>query len=554
MRLPKRGAGSSVTRRLLAFSGALAVAAGLLTSLAPAASAADSTTDLGVLMPSVASRSGVVAAGGGKVFVSANTRIIVTDTRGVLTGSITGLSAAAGLALSPDGTRLYAALGGSHQVAEVDTADLTIIRRIDLTAYPCPVNLSLSGSRLWVGHGCYRETGGGVIGLDLSAPVPVPVPIDADTFDAPRVAAAGDTLAVANTSAESSDLLIYDVSGTPATLRGTIESHPNDQGLPNDLALTPDGSTVISVDADTHQLAAWDTTSLAKVRDYATEAADSPAAVAISPDGAHIAGGWKSAFTLYGTPTATTLHQTTPPAAHSLGSLAFSGADVFGVLRGNNDKRLRLWRLHGVTLPPSQLTLTGPSRATAYEEFTLTGRLTLSDGSAPGVQTLTLTRRSPISGSPVTPLPDVTTAADGTFTITDTQPPTKVTYDVLWNGSTDHRWSKAHRTISITLPSSSLTLSGPSEGSVGEQLQFSGVLKAGDRVFPPTTTLKVHRALARADLTQLFELTPAPDGSFSFTDTPTGPGEYTYAVEWEGDTSHRGTWVERDVTVLEQQE
>ncbi|GAA1655785.1 hypothetical protein GCM10009733_061560 [Nonomuraea maheshkhaliensis] len=552
MRSPKRGAGSSATRRLLALSGALAVAAGLLTALAPAASAADSTTDLGVLMPSVASRSGDVAAGGGKVFVSANTRILVTDTQGTLTGSITGLSGAAGLALNPDGTRLYAALGGSHQVAEVDTADLSIVRHIDLTAYPCPVNLSLSGSRLWVGHGCYRETGGGVIGLDLSAPTPVPVPIDAGTFDAPRVAAAGDTLAVANTSTESSDLLIYDISGTPATPRGTIASLPNDQGLPNDLALTPDGSTVISVDAGTHQLGAWDTTSLAKVRDYATEAADSPAAVAISPDGAHVVGGWKGAFTLYGTSTATTLHHTTPPASNSLGSLAFSGADVFGVLRGNSDKRLRLWRLHGVTLPPSKLTLTGPSTATAYEEFTLTGRLTLSDGSAPGAQTITVTRRSPLSGSPVTPLPDVTTAADGTFTIPDTLPPTKVTYDVFWNGNADHRWSKTYRTISVALPRSSLTLSGPSEGSAGERLQFSGVLKAGDRVFPPTTTLKVHRALARADLTQLFELTPAPDGSFSFTDTPTGPGEYTYAVQWEGDDSHRGAWVYHDVTVLDQ--
>ncbi|MEU8361120.1 hypothetical protein AB0C27_34410 [Nonomuraea sp. NPDC048882] len=551
MRSPNRGARSSATRRLLALSGALAVAAGLLTALAPAASAADSTTDLGTF---ATAGSGAVAAGGGKVFVSASSRIIVTDTQGVVSGSITGLSGAAGLALSADGTRLYAALGGSHQVAEVDTADLSIVRRIDLTAYPCPVNLSLSGSRLWVGHGCYRETGGGVVGLDLSAPTPMPVPIDAGTFDAPRVAAAGDTLVVANTTTESSDLLVYDVSGTPATLRGAIASHPNDQNLPNDLAITPDGSTVISVDADTHQLGAWDTTSLTKVRDYATEAADSPVSVAISPDGAHVVGGWKSAFTLYGASTATTLHHTTPPAANSLGSLAFSGADVFGVLRGNSDKRLRLWRLHGVTLPPSKLTLTGPSRATAYEEFTLPGRLTLSDGSAPGVQTLTVTRRAPLSGSPVTPLPDVTTAADGTFTITDTQPPTKVTYEVRWNGSSDHRWSKAQQTIAFVLPSSSLTLSGPSEGSVGEQLQFSGVLKAGDRVFPPTTTLKVHRALARADLTQLFELTPAPDGSFSFTDTPTGPGEYTYAVAWEGDDSHRGTRVYHDVTVLEQQE
>lgn len=77
------------------------------------------------------------------------------------------------------------------------------------------------------------------------------------------------------------------------------------------------------------------------------------------------------------------------------------------------------------------------------------------------------------------------------------------------------------------------------------------MLKAGDRVFPPTTSLKVYRALSRADMTQLFELAPAGDGSFSFADTPTAAGEYTYAVEWEGDGLYRGTWVEHDVTVSE---
>jgi DNA-binding beta-propeller fold protein YncE len=39
---------------------------------------------------------------------------------------------------SPDGGRLYAAPGGSNQVAEIDTADLTGTRRIDLTRVPVP--------------------------------------------------------------------------------------------------------------------------------------------------------------------------------------------------------------------------------------------------------------------------------------------------------------------------------------------------------------------------------------------------------------------------------
>ncbi len=107
--------------------------AGLLTALAPAVSAADSTTDLGVSLD-IYTKSGDVAVGGGKVFVSANDRIVVADTRGTLTGAITGLSGATALAITPDGTRLYTALRGSNEVAEIDTAALAVIRRIDLAS------------------------------------------------------------------------------------------------------------------------------------------------------------------------------------------------------------------------------------------------------------------------------------------------------------------------------------------------------------------------------------------------------------------------------------
>ncbi|GAA3105411.1 hypothetical protein [Nonomuraea salmonea] len=73
--------------------------------------------------------------------------------------------------MAQDGARLYAALSGSNEVAEIDTATLAVTRRLDLSSHPCPVSLALLGERLWVGHGC--DTGkGGVVGLDLSATAP----------------------------------------------------------------------------------------------------------------------------------------------------------------------------------------------------------------------------------------------------------------------------------------------------------------------------------------------------------------------------------------------
>jgi YVTN family beta-propeller protein len=238
-----------LTRRLVALGGALALAAGLVTTLAPAASAADSTTNLGSV-----GRGGEVAAGGGKVFVAADNRIIVADTRGALTGAITGLSGAVSLAMTPDGTRLYAALIDSNQVAEIDTAALTITRRIDLTAYPCPSNLALSGSRLWVGHGCGTSWSGGAISLDLSATSPEPVRILTNVSGAPLVVAAGNTLVVGEAQISPADLFVYDLSAGPATLRGVIKT---ESSYLKDLAITPDGSMAVSAFEAPYIFNAW---------------------------------------------------------------------------------------------------------------------------------------------------------------------------------------------------------------------------------------------------------------------------------------------------------
>jgi hypothetical protein len=68
----------------------MTMTAGLVVAAAPAASAADSMTDLGVRL-SIANHS-EVAAGRDRVFVAAEDRVVVTDTEGVLLGAVTGLA------------------------------------------------------------------------------------------------------------------------------------------------------------------------------------------------------------------------------------------------------------------------------------------------------------------------------------------------------------------------------------------------------------------------------------------------------------------------------
>jgi YVTN family beta-propeller protein len=542
-----------LTHRLAAICGALAVAGGLVTALAPAASA-DSTTYLNAYLGPYERRGGDVAAGGGKVFVAVKDRIVVTDSQGRHAGAITGLSGAMGLAVTPDGTRLYAALSGSNEVAEIDTSGLTITGRINLAAYPCPSNLSLSGNRLWVGYGCTGTWGGGVISLDISAPASPPVKVGTSMYSAPLVAAAGNTLVVGEWDASQSDLMVYDVSVTPATLRGVIDGQTNHLGSLHDLTITPDGSMAVSAFNTPYGYVGWDTTSLTKAHHYGV--GGDPQAVAVSPDGAYVAGGSGSVIALYDAATSAQIHTGDSPAGALVpGNLAFAGSDIFGVLRDPYTSQLYLWRMQGATLPASTLTLTAPSEGTAYEPLTMTGRLTVPDGSAPGAQPLSVTRRLPDGRSTTL---SVTTAEDGTFTITDTpRVGGAITYDVFWAGSSDFRWSTASATVTVAKRQSTLTLSGPAAGKVGKELNFKGALDVGKYGPIPGSSLKVLRTVSNDTgtvTTPLGEVYHAVDGSFSFTDTPINGGQYTYTVQFAGDLATLPAQASQHVTVMGEQE
>ncbi|MET7747875.1 hypothetical protein [Micromonospora sp. NPDC005367] len=207
---------------------------------------------------------------------------------GTLTATITGLASPTGLAITPDGSRVYAALSGSNEIAEIDAATLAVTRRIDLSAYPSPTNLSLDGDRLWVGYGVKGSCVGGVLSLDLSAAASAPVQVADRMYGAPLVAGAGTTVATGASGLSPSNLRVHDVSTTPATLRGIINGSANGLWDLNDLTITPDGAHAITVFPGSG-LDVWDTTTLAKVRTYGSrsEYPGAPRSVARSADGAH---------------------------------------------------------------------------------------------------------------------------------------------------------------------------------------------------------------------------------------------------------------------------
>jgi WD40 repeat protein len=517
---------------------------GMAVAVASPASAADTTTHLeGV------TGVGDVAAGNGKVFVAALDKVVVADSNGAVTASINNLSGAVGLAIAADGSRLYVALSNSREVAEVDTTTLAITRRIGLTAYACPTNLALDGSRLWVGYGCYGSWSGGILSLDLATSTPTVVA--AGMYGPPLVAAAGGVLAAAEIGVSPGSIQVYDVSGPTATQRGTIS---NNVSSLRDIGITPDGRTIISAGSSPTNHAGWDTTTLAQIRTYGQSGWWWPNAVAISPDGAFVAAGreYGPPVSIHDTATATTLHQGDNQAGDLVaGALTFSGTDVFGVLRDSSTGRFSLWRMQGATLAAFALALSVPQSATALQPLTLTGRLTFADGSTPGAQQLTVTRRLP-DGTTAS-LPAVTTATDGTFTVTDTPPVAgDVTYQVIWDGDPAHRWSAASGTVTVAKSQSTLSVSGPATGQAGQEVRLTGSLRFGGQAPPAPVTLTVARTFSNnfgSGEDQLAPVTTGADGSFSIVDVPAQGGQYRYTVAWAGDKASTAASATVDVNL-----
>ncbi|MEU4678771.1 hypothetical protein [Micromonospora sp. NPDC023737] len=527
-----------------ALASTLIAATGLVAAIAPAQAADTSTVLQGVKFVKD------IAAANGRLFISASSQIVVTDESGTTIGAVTGLAEPQGLAVTPDGSRLYAALNASNEIAEIDTASLTVTRRFDLAAYPYPAYVSLAGDRLWVGHGPTNSWSGGVVGLDLSAATPEPVRIASGLYGPPKVAAGGSTVVAGESGSSPADLYVYDVSTTPATLRGVLDGHDNNFMYLKDITITADGSRAITAFDSPYRYDIWDTASMTRVGAYGEEPTfvGFPQAVALSPDGAHVIGARASRdrielagprIGVYDAATTTKLHTADNPSGQVVeGALTFSGTDAFTVLYEMSTGRYTLWRLRGITLAASSVTATAQATGTALVPLTVTGRLTLSDGSVPGAQPVMVTRRHP-DGTSATLAP-VTTATDGTFSLTDTPPAGgTVHYDVLWDGNSAFRWSQATATVEVARQPSTLSLTGPNTASTNRSLRFSGELATPGRALAPGTTLTVTRILNGEDITTVYlpAVTPAEDGTFDFTDTPGARGEYTYTVRWDGDAT-----------------
>ncbi|MGW7611387.1 Ig-like domain repeat protein [Streptomyces sp. NPDC054766] len=477
-----------------------------------------------------------------RVFVSDRTggKVVATDYSGNVVGTLGSLPEANGLELSADSQTLYVAVEGSDEIAAIDTAGLTESARYSTGTADAPATLARTGGKLWFGYGTTMY--GDIGSLDLSGPDPVlAVAQDSGSrwYYAPRLAsnpAAPGVLAAAEPGSSPAAVATYDVSGADAPR--LIAQGQAGENL-RDLAVTPDGSQVVTASGWPYKHQVLSTTDLKEVGSYPT--ATYPNAVDIAEDGtvaAGIDGSYEPDVYVFkpGTTQPVRKYEFADTGTLVPDGLAWEpdGNHLFAVT--GNGSTYRLNTLNAPAKTTTTVTLSAPSSVVPGKPLTVTGKVSGGDA-LPAGTSLTVTRtdaQSP-SGKVLAP---VTTGEDGTFSFTDT-PSVEgdAKYAVSYAGDGGHAPASATRTVVVARSATTVTVSAPSSATRAKSLTVTGKV-ANAEALPAGSVLTVKRTdLESPSGKALASVKTKADGSFSFTDTPPAGGDVKYAVSYAGDAT-----------------
>lgn len=459
--------------RTTALLSALAVACAVPVVTAPAAHAADVKIEL----PMTAFRD--VLADDDHVYVTGggSAGVVVRDLTGAAVTTITGQPGAAGMALSPDGGTLYVALSQGDAISAIDTTTLVETARYATGASTCPQHVTAVGTSIWFGYGCASAGDIGVVDLSGETPAVTTARAAAGygyTY-APFVEARVDGAVTRLLAAPPGGyhLHSYTVAGTALTMVTTREVA---QGNLNDIAVTADGTRVVTAAGSPYHHARYATADLSsdglfgEGLAYPNAAAVTDGFVAAGTDAsyAHDVRVYTAAGSLVRTwETGTRLQP------HGL-AYSPDGSRLFAV---SGDWGATPRYLHVLVDPmkaATSITLTRPSTAKIRTAFTVTGKLT-SGLAIPAGQTLQITRSSTYG---TVTLPSVTTGTGGAFSFTDTvRKRGAYTYQAAWAGDATHVAASGQTafkvlglTPAVTIATSASTYRYGATGSVTAKL------------------------------------------------------------------------------------
>jgi YVTN family beta-propeller protein len=454
-----------VKRRLaVAMASAVAVVGSVASATLSAASAQAATTTSAVALPITQYSHMVVDPVHRHLFISgggSSSSILVTDYSGQTVATIPNESGAYGLALSGDGSTVYAALSGSGAISAISTSTLTETARY--ATGPNPAFVAYTSGKIWFSY--FPPTPGAQAGIGSIDPStsPATVTLNAtnDPFNAwtgaPMLAASpnGELVAGGPPGGSPIELASYDVSSGTATVlapKTFVDAASNLESM----QITPDGKDVVVASAAPYYHQVFQVSNLSAAGEYPTT--NYPDSVSIASDGTVAAGtdsGSNEVFLF-------APGGSTPLKTYTFGSnwldldgvaITPDASELFAVTSANGSgSNPTLNIISDPVQGPSTLSVTGPATDNKDQAITLTGTL---GGTSPyaGGQTLQVTRIDPTNPDGVA-LPDVTTAADGSFTITDTPPKVNVdsgtvTYKVSYAGDAYLTASTASASVTV---------------------------------------------------------------------------------------------------------
>ncbi|MFG2359156.1 Ig-like domain repeat protein [Streptomyces sp. NPDC048521] len=551
-------------RRLAATALAAALAGtGLTVAAAPAAHAAASdaviklpiTTYSALAVDDVHERVYVADSALGSYYNSGT--IAVYTFQGERVTTITTQQHVSGLALSADGSTLYA--GEREWIRAYDTTTHQLTGSTGASLDTCGRSLAFSGGRL------YFTTPYASYATQCESSLTY---VDALTGrtgwnDYGRLqleAGPGDRMLMGqplNAQAPDPFLTVFDTSsGTLVRNAARRFADRDGKGALNlkDMAFSADGSKVAVADAS-YGTRLLNTTDLSDATTgySALPAGAGASAVAFSGDGKYLARG---AAASGATPDlllspADPADSTAPLEFVFEGSLdgdrvaprglrwAADGSRLFAVT--TNTTGGQYW-LHIIQPPAVQYDtrFTGglthsPAQAVAGEPLAVRGRLE-TDGPAPAEPLKVTAMRTDAKGTHQ--LGTATVEEDGTFTVLD-EPGLvgEATYTVSFLGDLTHRPAEdLTTTVSVAKAPTSIALTAPAEATL-DGVTITGRFTAQGRTLPERATLKVERT-DRLGSGVLSSVTVAADGTFTINDIPRTRREVTYTVSWPGDDLH----------------
>ncbi|MGA5729133.1 hypothetical protein ACPCI1_10845 [Streptomyces seoulensis] len=463
------------------------------------------------------------------------TGIVVTDLAGGPVATLDGEQGADGLALSPDGSTLYAALTDGDAIAVIDTATLTETRRVATGADSAPVSLAVAGGKVWYSY--TDADGKGTVGaLDPDGLTATPQPAMPHWPATPLLSTGGGVLAVDGGQSSMTRVATYDVSsGTPSP-----KADMGFGGTPTGpVKVTADGTKVLVPGSAAVEV--YSAADLSAVRPYVYFTGgvySNPDAVAVDSDGTIALGapaGSGAGAYVYAADQFAENRFTFPAGALAPDGLTWGpdGRTLYAVTQDHGSYALDV--LGDAKLTDTELSLAAQSpHPVPTQRFTLTGTVG-GHGFIPAGATLKITRDG-------TALPDATVGPDGTFTFTDTRADQgSYLYDVSYAGNATHR--PASTSLKVWVSRLGTSLSHPDFSSTApHKVAFTGTVETDLSRGPFDQGDVVQVTRTNEDTHETAQL-PAPSvdpatGRFTVTDDPGTAGWFTYELSFAGDVTH----------------